>query len=250
VVELEAHRHDADARAARRLDVVDAADRGHGALDRRREEAAHGLGARADVDRRDDDGRALELRVLLHGSADTARQPISTMHEVDDDREDRVLDEDVGDGLHGGSSLSAQRRSRCEAPAPRRRDVHEDTLEELERARGRDALTGRPGARARPRRPAPGRRPRAQRRAQLALGVGRQHEHVVAHRALAQRRHRHDDGLDRRPTGTRTRTDARPGTARDAGEARAQLGRCGCAMSIARVERDERRGDAARRRRS
>ena len=59
---FEAHRDRADAGAARGLDVVDAADRGDGALDRRRQEAAHRLGAGAVVDRRDEDRRALDLR--------------------------------------------------------------------------------------------------------------------------------------------------------------------------------------------
>ena len=66
VVELQAHGDGADAGAAGRLDVVDAADRRHDALDRRGEEAADGLGAGAGVDRRDQHRRAFDARKLLH----------------------------------------------------------------------------------------------------------------------------------------------------------------------------------------
>ena len=54
VVQLQVHRDGADAGAAGRFDVVDAADRGDDPLDRRAEEAANGFGAGAVVDRRDD----------------------------------------------------------------------------------------------------------------------------------------------------------------------------------------------------
>ena len=48
--------------AALRLDVVDAVGGGDGALERRRDEAAHEVGAGADVDGAHGDGGALELR--------------------------------------------------------------------------------------------------------------------------------------------------------------------------------------------
>ena len=97
VVELQVHRHRAHAGAARGLDVVHATDGRDGALDRRREESAHRLGAGAEVDRRDDDRRALDLGILLHRQRRERAPPHQHDDEVDDDREDRMLDEDVGE---------------------------------------------------------------------------------------------------------------------------------------------------------
>ena len=100
VVQLQVHRDGADAGAAGRLDVVDAADRGDDPLDRRTEKAADGFGAGAVVDRRDDHGRAFDLRILLHRQGRQRPPPREHDHEVDDDRQHRVLDEDVGERAH------------------------------------------------------------------------------------------------------------------------------------------------------
>ena len=100
LIQLQSHRHGADAGTTRRFDVIDTADGRDGALDRRREKTAHGFGARAVIDRRDDDRRALDVRVLLHG--ERGQRPPSHEHdgEIDDHREYRVPDEQIGEGAH------------------------------------------------------------------------------------------------------------------------------------------------------
>ena len=78
------------------------------ALERRGDEAAHEVGAGADVDGADGDGRALELRVLAHVERADRLQPGDDDHQVDDDREHRPADEDVGE-LHVSGSRGAGR---------------------------------------------------------------------------------------------------------------------------------------------
>ncbi len=84
---------------ARRLHVVDAVGAGDHALERRRDEAAHEVGVRADVDRRHADDGDVAARVLPDAQRADRLQPRDQDDEVDDDREDRPLDEEIGE-LH------------------------------------------------------------------------------------------------------------------------------------------------------
>src|SRR5258705_8131593 len=89
-----------DTRAARRLEIVDTADRRYGALDRRREKPPHRLGARAVVDGIDHDGRALDVGVLLHRQRGERSPTNEDDREIHDHREHRVPDEEIGERLH------------------------------------------------------------------------------------------------------------------------------------------------------
>src|SRR5690606_12972807 len=66
VVELEAGPDGGDALGAGGLDVVDAVSFGDGALDGRGDEAAHQIGAGADVGRGDGDAGVFAARILAH----------------------------------------------------------------------------------------------------------------------------------------------------------------------------------------
>src|SRR5438876_557705 len=100
VVQLQVHCDGADAGAAGGFHVVHAADGRHDALDRRREKAADGFGARAVVHRRDQHRRALYVRILLHRQRRDRPPPHEHDHEVDYDREDRMPDERIGKRAH------------------------------------------------------------------------------------------------------------------------------------------------------
>ena len=104
-VELQADVDGREPLDALRLDVVDAVGGGDRALERRRDEAAHQIGAGADVGGAHRDGRALELGVLAHVERADRLQAGDDDHQVDDDREDRPADEDVGE-FHGAVSGS------------------------------------------------------------------------------------------------------------------------------------------------
>ena len=106
VIELQSHGDRADAGAARGLDVVDAADRGDGTLDRRGQESAHALGARPGVDRRDDDRRAFDARELLHRQRQQRTRTDQDDDEIDHHRQHGVLDERVGERAHDSVPLS------------------------------------------------------------------------------------------------------------------------------------------------
>ena len=67
MVELQAHVDGALAGAARGFHVVDTGDGRYRALDRSRDEAANGFGARPVIQRRNDDRGAFELWILLDG---------------------------------------------------------------------------------------------------------------------------------------------------------------------------------------
>jgi hypothetical protein len=97
VVQLQLHDDRADTGAAARFNVIDAADLGDHALDRCRQESADGLGARAGIDRRDDDLRALDARELLHRQVEQCPHADQHDDQVHHDREDRVLDEDISE---------------------------------------------------------------------------------------------------------------------------------------------------------
>src|SRR6185436_3123813 len=107
VIEFQAHGHSADASTAGRLDIVDPADRGNRAFDRRSEKAAYRLSARTRVDRRDDHRRALDARELLHGQRGERTHADQHDHEVHHGGEHRVPDEDVGERLHSATGAPA-----------------------------------------------------------------------------------------------------------------------------------------------
>jgi hypothetical protein len=119
-VDLEPH---LDRRApldALRLDVVDAARGRDRALERRGDEAAHQIGARSDVDRRHGDRGRLDLRVLPDVERADRLHPGDQDDQVDHQREDRTLDEEVGE-LHAAltGSPAVDRPTRA-APRDRR----------------------------------------------------------------------------------------------------------------------------------
>jgi hypothetical protein len=81
--------------------MIDAADGRHRALDRRGQEAAHGLGAGPRVGGGDDDRGALQVGVLLHRQRRQGAQADEHDDQVDHHGEHRVPDEEIGDGTHG-----------------------------------------------------------------------------------------------------------------------------------------------------
>ena len=97
VVELQVDRDRRDALGARGLDVVDAVGAGDHALERRRDEAADEVGVGADVGRRDLDDRDVAARVLADRQRADRLQPGDQDDQVDDDREDRPPDEEIGE---------------------------------------------------------------------------------------------------------------------------------------------------------
>ena len=237
------------------LEVIHAADRRDHALDRRGEKAAHGLRARAVVDRRDEDRRALDLRILL--DRQSRQRPPADEHDdqIDDHREHRVPDENVGERAHVTVLVacviwrSFPVRSR---PASVACAIATSTVSRS--LNDPDAATCSPAASpARISTSSPSIAPLcdpARLRAGLAVLVRRDHENVIAFRPLAQRAHGNGD---RRLRGA----DRNPNAHRCAGRRRA----CGvfdpCAHARvprrridARVERDDlRRGSTPSRRR-
>ena len=132
------------------------------------------------------------------------------------DREDGVLDEDVGERRArdpSGSNRPAGSHRPAGLPPRRRRRRPATRLAQLERARGGDLLARLRARRGSgPRRRAPGRSAPARTWARgLPSVVGRDHEHVVAARPLAQRAHRDGDRRARRARPAPARAPRRPG---------------------------------------
>src|SRR5262249_1787396 len=107
VVELQVHGDRGKALGARRLHVIDAVGTRDHALERGGDEAPHEVGVRADVDGRDRDDGRVAPRVLADGERADRLQPRDQDHEVDADREDRPLDEEVGEFHQLSSGLGA-----------------------------------------------------------------------------------------------------------------------------------------------
>src|SRR5205823_3689256 len=103
VIEPQVHGDRAHALGARRLDVVHAVSAREHALDGRGDEPAHEVGARAHVDGAHDDHRDVRARELPYGERADGLQPGDQDDEVDDDRQDRPANEQVGE-LHQLSS--------------------------------------------------------------------------------------------------------------------------------------------------
>ena len=99
VVQLQVHGDRADALRAGRLHVVDAVGAGDDPLERRRDESAHEIGVRADVDRRHLDDGDVAARILPDAQRADRLQAGDQDDQVDDDRQHRPLDEKVGE-LH------------------------------------------------------------------------------------------------------------------------------------------------------
>ena len=97
VVELQVHGDRAEALGARRLHVVDAVRAGDHALQRGGDEAAHQVGVGADVGGAHPDDRDVAARVLPHAERADGLQPGDEDHQVDDDGQDRPLDEEIGE---------------------------------------------------------------------------------------------------------------------------------------------------------
>ena len=82
---------------------------------------ADGLGARPGVDGGDGDRRTFELRVLLDRELVQGPPADQHDHQVDDDRQHRVLDEDVGEGAAWREILIPTRLTETQLPAARTR---------------------------------------------------------------------------------------------------------------------------------
>ena len=99
VIELQVHGDRAEALSARRFHVVDAVGAGDDPLEGRRDEPAHEIRVRADVQGRDADHGDVAARILPDAEGADRLQARNQDDQVDDDREDRSLDEKVGE-LH------------------------------------------------------------------------------------------------------------------------------------------------------
>ena len=127
VVQAQARSNDRAALLALRLDVFDSVGGGDHALERRGDEAPHQIGGGADVGGGDGDGRVLAARVLAHVQRADGLHARDDDQEIDDDREDRPPDEEIGEshayafllltGLQAWARLRPWERARC-APPP------------------------------------------------------------------------------------------------------------------------------------
>ena len=138
VVQLQVHGDRAERLRARRLHVVDAVGAGDDALERRGDEAAHQVGVGADVDRRDADDGDVAARILADAQRADRLQPGDQDHQVDDDREDRPLDEEIGE-LH---QLSSGFGRAVVAGLHLVVDLHGRAVAQLEHAGGHDLVAG------------------------------------------------------------------------------------------------------------
>ena len=66
----------------------------------RGDETAHDVGARADVDSRDDDGGVFTSRILADAERPPRLQARDDDHDVDHDRQDRTTHKNVGKCFH------------------------------------------------------------------------------------------------------------------------------------------------------
>ena len=130
------HGDRADPLRARRLHVVDAVGAGDDALERRRDEPAHEVRVRADVDRRDPHDRDVAARVLPDAERADRLQPGDQDDQVDDDREDRPLDEEIGEP----HQLSSWLGRRIVAGLHLVVDENGRAVAQLEDARGHDLV--------------------------------------------------------------------------------------------------------------
>src|SRR5262249_33965935 len=99
VVEAQMHGDRADTLRARRLHVIDAVRARDHALERRRDEPANEIGVRADIRGRDGDDGDVAPRVLPHAQGPDRLHAGDQDDEVDDDGQNRPLDEQIGE-LH------------------------------------------------------------------------------------------------------------------------------------------------------
>ena len=99
VIQLEMHGDRADRLRARRFHVIDAVGAGDHPLERGRDEPAHEVRIRADVCRRDFHDGDVAARVLPDRERADRLQSGDQDDQVDDDRQDGPLDEEIGE-LH------------------------------------------------------------------------------------------------------------------------------------------------------
>ena len=109
VVELQVHGDRAERLRARRLHVVDAVGAGDDALERRRDEPAHEVGVRAHVDRGHTDHRDVAAWILPDAQRADRLQARDQDDQIDDDRENRPPDEQIGEAhqLSSGFGLGS-----------------------------------------------------------------------------------------------------------------------------------------------
>ena len=79
-----------------RFDVIDAVRRGDRAFQGRGDESAHEVRAGADVHRADGDGGVFAARILADGEGAPSLNARDHDHQVDDQCEDWLADEEVG----------------------------------------------------------------------------------------------------------------------------------------------------------
>lgn len=87
----------ADPRSTGRFDIIHTTDRRNHSLDRCADKAANGFGTGAVIDGGDDDQRVLDLGILLDREGGQGLPAGKEDHEVDDDGQDRMDDEDISD---------------------------------------------------------------------------------------------------------------------------------------------------------
>ncbi len=97
-IQLDVDLDSARALHGRRGDVVDAFGGGDRLLYRRGDEALNQIGRRARIDRRDVDHRVRQLRILPNRQNAGGAQTDKENQQTDDNRQDRTLDEDIGEG--------------------------------------------------------------------------------------------------------------------------------------------------------
>ncbi len=95
VVQFQVDGDRADALGAGRFDEIDPVGAGNDALERRRDEAAHEVGVRADVGRRHGDVGKVAARVLPDAQRTDRLQTGDEDHQADDHRQDGAADEEV-----------------------------------------------------------------------------------------------------------------------------------------------------------
>ena len=118
VVQLQVHGNRAERLRAGRVHVVDAVGARDDALERRRDEPAHQVGVRADIDRRHPDDRDVAARILANTERANRLQPGDEDDEADDDRENRALDEQISETHRAvGSSDGRSVRASVSPPA-------------------------------------------------------------------------------------------------------------------------------------
>ncbi len=101
VVQFQVDGHGADTGPTGRFDVIDATDRRDHSFDRGTDKPTNGFGTGSVVDGRDHHQGVLDRGILLDRERGQCLPSREENHQVDDDGQDRVDDEDISEGLMG-----------------------------------------------------------------------------------------------------------------------------------------------------